>query len=93
MNTKQSFYFTTKKITVYSCMILQLIKVSILRVIPQETVDKHLGPDRLAGLKGPDPNYCRQPTLWLHDLCLEVLTLHGIELRLFWAKAFPLVNY
>ena len=52
--------------------------------MPQGTVDNNLGPDRLV-----DPNYCRQPTLWLHDLCLEVLTVHGNELRLFGAKAFP----
>ena len=61
-----------------------------LRVIPQVTVDI-LGPDRLAGPKALDPNYCRQPTLRLHDLCLEVLTVHGNELCLFGAKAFPLL--
>ncbi len=33
------------------------------RVIPQGTVDNNLGPDRLAGPKALDPNYCRQPTL------------------------------
>ena len=33
------------------------------RVIPQRTVDNNLGPDRLAGPKALDPNYCRQPTL------------------------------
>ena len=32
----------------------------------------------------------RKPTLLLHDLCLEVLTVHCNELRLFEAKAFPL---
>ncbi len=51
-----------------------------LLVIPQGTVDNNLGPDRLAGPKALDTNYCRQPTLWLHDLSLEVLTLHGTEL-------------
>ncbi len=30
-----------------------------------------------------------QTTHWLLDPCLEVLTVHGTELRLFWAKAFP----
>ena len=64
---------------------------SHIRVIPQGTVGNNLEPDRLAGPKALDPNYCRQPTLLLHDLCLEVLTVHGIELRLFWAKAFPLL--
>ena len=34
-----------------------------IRVIPQGTVDNNLGPDRLAGPKALDPNYCRQPTL------------------------------
>ncbi len=53
--------------------------------------DNNLGQDRLAGPKDLEPNYCRQPTLRLQYLCLEVLTVHGIELRLFWAKAFPLL--
>ena len=56
-------------------------------------VGNNQGPDLLVGPKSLDPNYCRQQILWLYDLCLEVLTLHGIELRLFWAKAFPLLNY
>ena len=43
-------------------------------LIPQGTVDNNLGPDRLEDPKALDPNYCRQPTLWLHDLCLEVQT-------------------
>ncbi len=34
-----------------------------IRVIPQGTVDNNLGPDRLAGPKAVDPNYCRQLTL------------------------------
>ena len=37
------------------------------------------------------PNHCRHPTLWLHDLCLGVLTVHGTELRIFGVKAFPLL--
>ena len=45
-------------------------------------VDNNLGPDRLAGRNAIDPNYSGQPTLWLHDLCLEVLTVHGNELRM-----------
>ncbi len=44
------------------------------------TVDNNLGPRAL------DQNCCRQPTLVLHDICLEVLTLHGNELGLFGAK-------
>ena len=56
-------------------------------IIPQGTVDNNLGPGRLAGPKALDPNYCRQPTLCL-NLCLEVLTVYGTELRLFGAKAF-----
>ncbi len=63
-------------------------KIYYKRVIPQGTVDNNLGPDRLAGPKALDPNYCRQPTLSLHDLCLEVLSVHGNKLRLFGAKAF-----
>ncbi len=58
-------------------------------VIPQGTVDNNLGPDRLAGTKALDPNYCRQPTLRLHNLCLEVLTVHGIKLRLFLGQGIP----
>ena len=34
-----------------------------IRVVPQGMVDNNLGPDRLAGAKALDPNYCRQPTL------------------------------
>ena len=58
-------------------------------ILPHGTVDNNLRPDRLVGPKALDPNYCRQPTLWLHDLCLEFLTVHGNELRLFGAKASP----
>ena len=38
-------------------------KIPTIRVIPQGTVDNNLGPDRLAGPKALDPNYCTQPTL------------------------------
>ncbi len=34
-----------------------------------------------------DPNHSRQTSLSLHDLCLEFLTVHGNEMRLFLAKA------
>ena len=44
-------------------------------------VDNKLGPDCLAGHKALDPNYCKQPILWLHDLCLEVLTVLQINYR------------
>ncbi len=51
-----------------------------IRLIPQGTVDNNLlGPDRLAGPKSLDPNYCRQP----------ILTVHGTELRLFGARVLP----
>ncbi len=63
----------------------------MLRVIPLGTVDNNIGPDRVAGPKALDPNYFRQPTLCLHDLCLEVLTVHGTELCLFGAQAFTLL--
>ena len=64
---------------------LQFQSYTFVRVIPQGTVDNNLGPKAL------DPNYSRQPTLWLHDLCLEVLTVNVNELRLFGAKAFTLL--
>ena len=35
----------------------------IIRLIPLETVDNNLGPDRLTGPKALDPYYCRQTTL------------------------------
>ncbi len=70
---------------------LKIQKVIDLRLIPQGTVDDNLGLDRLAGPKALDPNYCRQSTLRLPDLCLEVLTVHCTELRLFWAKVFHLL--
>ncbi len=54
--------------------------------MPQGTVDNNQEPDRLAV-----QTFCTQPTLYLHDLYLEVLTVHGNELRLFRAKAFPLL--
>ena len=35
-----------------------------IRIVSQVSVDKNLGPDRLAGSNAAhDPNYCRQPTL------------------------------
>ncbi len=52
-------------------------------------VDNNLGPARLAGQKALDPNYCRQPTLLLHNLCPEVLTVHGAELHLFFGQDIP----
>ncbi len=63
----------------------------IIRLIPQGTVNNNLGPDSLAGPKALDPNRCRQPILLLDDHYLEVLTVHDTELRLFWAKAFPII--
>ena len=36
--------------------------------------------------------HSRQPSLSLHDLCLEILTVHGNELSLFGTKAFPLLK-
>ena len=62
-----------------------------IRVIPQGTVDNNVGPDRSSGPKALDPNYCRQPTLWFQDLCLEVLTVQCNELPLFVARALPLL--
>ena len=53
------------------------ISLNVNRFIHQGTVDKKkLGPGHLASPKAPDPNHCR-----LHDLCLEVLNVHGNELR------------
>ena len=75
----------TESVIRYECTVGTTLIVSI-RLIPQGTVDNNIGPDRLEGPKALDPNYCRQPTLWLHDLCLEVLTVHVTELRLFGAK-------
>ena len=64
-----------------------------IQFIPHGTVDNNLWQDRLAGPKALDLNYCRQPTLWLHDLCLEVLTVHGTELRLFLGQGIPPYSY
>ena len=60
----------------------------MIRLIPQGTVDNNLRPDRFAGQKAEDPYYCRQPTLWLRDICLEILTVYGNGFRLFWAMIF-----
>ncbi len=65
--------------------------MNVIRLIPQGMVNHKLGPDRSAGRKSLDCYYCRHSTLWLHDLCLEVLTLHGTELRLLGAKSFLLL--
>ena len=82
----RNLYFLTPISTVYlmlirckNYLICKSIKsiVIFIRVMPLKTVDNNLGPDRLAGTKALDPNYCRQPTLWLDDLCLEVQTVHG----------------
>ncbi len=62
--------------------ILHCFVVWSFRLLPQGTVDNNLGPDRFAGPKALDPYWCWQPTLWLHDLCLEVLTVHSTKLRL-----------
>ena len=35
--------------------------------------------------------HSRQTALWLHNLCLEVLTVHGNEALMFRANAFPLL--
>ncbi len=56
---------------------------------------------------GPTARYCKitespcrvgpiirlrgQQTHRLHDLCLDVLTVHNNELRLFWAKTLPIL--
>ncbi len=66
---------------------VDLTHTQTLLLIPQGMVDNNLGPNRLAGPKVLDPNYCRQSTLSLHDfgLCLEVLTVHGTGLSLFGA--------
>ncbi len=53
--------------------------------------DRPIGPDCSTGPKYLDPNYSRQPILWLHALCLKVLIVQGNELRLFGAKACPLL--
>ncbi len=57
--------------------------IPIIRLIPQGTTVKKV--QRLEILTIAD----KQP-VWLHDLCLEVLTVPGNELRLSWTKAFPL---
>ena len=36
---------------------------TVMRLIPLGTVNNNLGPDRLAGPKALDPNFCTQPTL------------------------------
>ena len=74
-----------------SCLYILFLRVT-LRVIPKRTVDNNLEPDRLEGPKAVDHNYFRRPTLWFHNLCLEVLNVHGNELRLFGAKVIPLLE-
>ncbi len=52
--------------------------MAVIRFIPQGTVDNNLGPDRLSGPKALDPDHCKKHSL--HDLSIEVLTVHGTEL-------------
>ena len=56
----------------------------------QWNVNNKLWQDRLTSPKALDLYHFRKPTLWLHDLCLEVLAVHGNELHLFLAKVLPL---
>ncbi len=35
----------------------------MIQLIHQGTDDNNLGPDRLAGPRALDPDYCREPTL------------------------------
>ena len=51
------------KYTTIDSDFLEYMMIGVIRVTPQGTVDNNLGPDRLAGPKDLDPNYCRQPTL------------------------------
>ncbi len=63
--------------------------MTLLWCILQGTFVYNLRPCSWAGQKALDPNHCRQPTLWLHDIFLEVLTVHGTKFNLFGSKAFP----
>ncbi len=62
-----------------------------LRFISQEMVDNNPVPNRLAGPKILIPNPFTQPTSWLHDLCLEFITVHDNDLCLLLAMAFSLL--
>ena len=53
----------------------------------QGTVNTNLGPERFADPKALDPNRCRQPTLWLHDLCPKDPNCASNKLHLIWFKA------
>ena len=55
--------------------------------VPHGTVlDNNLGPGRMTGPEALDTNHLNNQPFLLHDLCLEVLTVYGNELRLFPAK-------
>ncbi len=47
----------------------------------QRTVYNNLKPDHIVDPKALDYNYCKPPTLWLHNLCLQVLTASFIGPR------------
>ncbi len=67
-----------------------------LPFIPLKKVENNLWPDRLEGQRTLIPNHCRQSTLLLPNLWLEVLTVHsnesmsvldpGISLFILWAE-------
>ena len=62
MSIAKEYKHEVIKIRIHS-FIRGMIGIYYIRVIPQETVDNNLGPDRLAGPKALEPNYGRQPTL------------------------------
>ncbi len=93
--TKPSIYPTIYKKCCYSVFFLNVVdflkSILYLLFITQGTVKNNVEPDHLACPGLLHPNCCRQPTLWLHALCLEALTVHSDAFWQFWAKAFHIL--
>ena len=53
----------------------------MIRLILQGTVDNNLCTNCLVGIKALDHDYCRQPTLWLHELCLEAIATRAAKIE------------
>ena len=91
------YYFERRKIVIFAPRILwrmeKKLKKNIFFFIKLRKKERNTShplkhtPLRIKVLRVQSP--FRQLTLWLYDAFLEVLTVHGNELRLFKSQGFP----
>ncbi len=67
------------------------MNMAILTTTRDHTTHLAIVIDAIPSIIDQSHTQTRQPTIWLHDLCLEVLTVHGNELHLYGVKVFPLL--